>query len=93
MNIEKLLERLIPFDDVYSKEQFLSVLTPELKEVLEKKINSNNKWRNKAENEQVYFILNDDRWKRPNKLTFKPTINITFIGKDEKPVISIYYLS
>ena len=92
MNIKKLLERLIPFDDVYSKENFLSILTPELISVLEKQINSNSKWRNKAENEQVYFILNDDRWKRPNNFKFKPIINISFIGHDEKPVISIYYL-
>lgn len=92
MNIEKLLERLIPFDDIYSKEKFLSVLTPELKAILEEKINSNNKWRIKAKNEQVYFILNDDRWKKTSHFKFKPTINISFIGKDKKPVISIYYL-
>lgn len=92
MDVEKLLERLIPFDNALSKKAFLSVLTPQLKTILEEKINSNKKWRNKAEHEQVYFILNDDRWKRPHHFKFKPTININFIGKDEKPVISIYYL-
>lgn len=92
MDVEKLLERLIPFDVVYSKEEFLSVLTPQLKEVLKEKINSNSKWRNKAELEQVYFILDDERWKRPSTFKLKPHIKINFIGKDEKPVVSIYYL-
>ena len=92
MDVNKLLERLIPFDNGYSKEKFLSILTPQLKTSLEEKINSNKKWKNKAKNEPVYFILNDDRWKRPNKLKFKPNIIISFIGHDEKPVISIYYL-
>ena len=92
MDVEKLLERLIPFDDAYSKEIFLSVLTPELKNVLKEKINSNKKWRNKAEHEQVYFIYDDDRWKRPNHFKFKPHIKISFIEHDEKPVISIYYI-
>lgn len=92
MNVENLLKRLIPFDNVYSKEQFLSALTPELLESLKEKINSNSNWKNKAENEQVYFIFDDERWKCPKQSKFKLNIQINLIGYDEKPVISIYYL-
>ena len=92
MNVEELLKRLIPFQAGYSKEQFLSILTPELLEVLKQKIINNTKWRIKAENEPVYFILDDDRWKWPKRNNYNVNIKINLIGYDKKPVISITYL-
>ena len=92
MNVEKLLERLIPFETGCSKEDFLFLITPQLKKILREKINNDIKWKTKAENGPIYFILNDDRWKFPNNHKFTLNIQISLIGHDEKPVISIYYL-
>lgn len=92
MDVEKLLKRLIPFDDIYSKERFLSILTPKLLESLKEQINSNCKWRDKAENEPVYFIVHNDIWKcSKSYCEHIPYIKIVLIGKEEIPVVSIYY--
>ena len=94
MNIEQLLERIedLSFDGFTSKEKFLQLLEsyPKFKEDLRKELslNSNQEWIKKAQSEKVYFIINDDSWKKV-KSNFSSGVRLNFVGIHYIPTISI----
>ena len=95
MDLETVLERMQPYDvNSPSKKTFLNCLNefPQLKESLRFQLTSeeNSEWIKKAKEGEIYFIINDDRWK--NKKIFiktSPTIVLSLISREEVPTISI----
>ena len=81
---------LKPYDDS-SMLLFLNALEshPKLKDSLDCQLKTNNSWVEKASNGQIWFILNDNSWKRKRNLPFEPNLKLTFVGKEGSPTISI----
>ena len=89
-----LLERIEPYDkSASSKIEFDKALTPELLSDLQRQLllEENKEWCDKARNGKVFYIVNDDRWKRNGRFT--PQITISFVGREKAPTISISYIN
>lgn len=94
MDLEKIIERLEPYDpSSSSKDDFLNQLKsfPELKESLKLQLASkdNSEWLAKVENGKIYFKINDDRWKLHIRNRCSPTLSLKLISPERVPIISI----
>ena len=93
MDVNELIDKSICFDEVYRKKQFLLLLDefPQIRkeiEILMKK-EKNIEWVLRAEEEDFYFIFDDERWKR-KKICNKAYVQLLFVGHERFPVIEIF---
>ena len=93
MDVNELIDKSICFDEVYRKKQFLLLLDefPQIREEIEilMKKEKNIEWVLRAEEEDVYFIFDDERWKR-KKICNKAYVQLLFVGHEHFPVIKIF---
>lgn len=93
MDLDKILERVEPYDhSAYTKETLFNRLQefPRFEEDLKLQLASaqNADWLAKAMEGEVYFIINDTRWK--NKVNYLlPCVSLSFVGSDAVPTISL----
>lgn len=82
---------LIPYYGADSSDVFLKALSSYsgLKESLDKQLESNTDWVAAADNNQIFFIFDNYRWKRPNSFPFEPKLQLKLIGPEKVPTISI----
>ncbi len=93
MQMIAILERIQPYDKVTSKQHFIRAITPELIKSFDEQVllEKNQEWVEKAQ-EKVFFIVNDDRWKRKIRgRELKPKIRLSFVGPEKAATVSIDY--
>ena len=93
MDVNELIDKSRCFDEVHRKEKLLESLNefPQLKKDLNilLKDQKNAEWVSKVEEEDVFFIIVDDRWKYVD-LYHKASIELLLVGKERVPVIKIF---
>lgn len=85
-------EDFLPYDEGSTLEKLREVLHshPQLKDHFDSQLKTNENWVKKANNNQVFFIVRDDRWKN-NIRQFEPSLMLKLVGPDKCPVISINF--
>lgn len=93
MDVNELIDKSICFDEVYRKKHFLQLLDefPQIREeigILMKK-EKNAEWLLRVEEEDVFFIVDDVRWKRKN-ICNKAYVQLLFVGHEHFPIIKVF---
>lgn len=94
MDLENVLERMQPYDKgTHLKHCFFKCLKefPELEESLRLQLSlkNNYEWISRAKDGEIYFIVNDERWKHRKTFISCKRVTLSLVGPKKVATISI----